>query len=321
MYNFVSDMRIMTNKQVSVPNTPADDLTRLPPHKMGTNKMYDVVPDPPELMFLTTDTIRKHYSVYSIMMLLLQLYSVALMVTLVHPFSQVEHIRQVLPSRIVCHTNVVNGKLTVKWHHQQRCSGQVNTQKNPSDINIVEAPKNPVSDCSPIDIKKEGVKIFGRLAEKYIALDSSGGNCCYSGCTGCEYRLPGGGYIMADQSSSRPKWIPHYESCNTNQREHVTKWYTQLYLNNNVTVITKDDFVNHIMKLEYTPPLGGPYISASAAQITDVTLLQYIFETLAENTTKLTKYKMSIRIKQLSDGEEGMTWQSFERMIESINRI
>ena len=31
---------------------------------------------------------------------------------------------------------------------------------------------------------KEIVKLFGRLAEKYILLDSSGGNCCYSGCTG-----------------------------------------------------------------------------------------------------------------------------------------
>ena len=31
---------------------------------------------------------------------------------------------------------------------------------------------------------KEAVKIFGRLAEKYIMLDSSGGMCCYSACTG-----------------------------------------------------------------------------------------------------------------------------------------
>eukprot|EP00957_Ditylum_brightwellii_P062239 4722886-Ditylum_brightwellii.AAC.1 len=30
---------------------------------------------------------------------------------------------------------------------------------------------------------KEAVKIFGRLAEKYIMLDSSGGMCCYSACT------------------------------------------------------------------------------------------------------------------------------------------
>lgn len=31
---------------------------------------------------------------------------------------------------------------------------------------------------------KEAVKVFGRLAEKYIMLDSSGGMCCYSACSG-----------------------------------------------------------------------------------------------------------------------------------------
>jgi hypothetical protein len=31
---------------------------------------------------------------------------------------------------------------------------------------------------------KEAVKLFGRLAEKYIMLDSSGGMCCYSACSG-----------------------------------------------------------------------------------------------------------------------------------------
>ena len=31
---------------------------------------------------------------------------------------------------------------------------------------------------------KEMVKVFGRLAEKYIMLDDSGGMCCYSGCSG-----------------------------------------------------------------------------------------------------------------------------------------
>jgi hypothetical protein len=30
---------------------------------------------------------------------------------------------------------------------------------------------------------KEAVKLFGRLAEKYILLDASGGMCCYSACS------------------------------------------------------------------------------------------------------------------------------------------
>ena len=167
------------------------------------------------------------------------------------------------------------------------------------------------------DVKKEAVKIFGRLAEKYIALDSSGGNCCYSGCTGCEYRLPDGGYKMADQTAARPKWIPHYDVRIMKTNQHTTKWYTNLFLTPNVTAITKDEFVTGIVELEYNPPLGGPYLSASAAHITDTAVLQKVFDILAEGKTKLTKFKMSVRIKQLSNGEEGMTWQSFERMVES----
>jgi hypothetical protein len=186
-----------------------------------------------------------------------------------------------------------------------------------NDATLTSPQTSNVGIAASIDIKKEAVKIFGRLAEKYIALDSSGGNCCYSGCTGCEYRLPDGGYKMADQTAARPKWIPHYDIRIMNTKQHTTKWFTYLYQNSNRNAVTKDEFVNEIMNLEYVPPLGGPYISASAAQITDTIVLQKLFDVLAEDKTKLTKFKMSVRIKQLSDGEEGMTWQAFERMIES----
>ena len=164
-----------------------------------------------------------------------------------------------------------------------------------------------------IDSKKEAVKIFGRLAEKYIALDSSGGNCCYSACTDCEYRLPGGGYIMADQSASRPKWIPHYETRKTNNREHVTKWSSSLFVE--APSITKEEFLERLIALEYNPPLGGPYLSASMAAIEDFTTIHKFFDALAEGKEVVTKRKMSIRLKQLSDGEEGMTWQAFERIL------
>ena len=194
------------------------------------------------------------------------------------------------------------------------------SQSSASGGDTIDAiPGTTATVAAAIDIKKEAVKIFGRLAEKYIALDSSGGNCCYSGCTGCEYRLPDGGYKMADQTAARPKWIPHYDVRVMNTKQHTTKWSSNLFLHPNVTAITKDEFVNAIVNLEYVPPLGGPYISASAAHITDTTVLQKVFDVIAEEKTKLTKFKMSIRIKQLSNGEEGMTWQSFERMIENMD--
>jgi hypothetical protein len=164
-----------------------------------------------------------------------------------------------------------------------------------------------------IDPKKEAVKVFGRLAEKYIALDSSGGNCCYSACTDCEYRLPGGGYIMADQSASRPKWIPHYESRTTNNREHITKWSACLFLD--ATSISKEEFSERLISLEYSPPLGGPYISASMAAIDDLTTVHKFFNKISEGKQEISKRKMSIRLKQLAEGEEGMTWQSFEAIM------
>jgi hypothetical protein len=160
---------------------------------------------------------------------------------------------------------------------------------------------------------KEAVKIFGRLAEKYIALDSSGGNCCYSACTDCEYRLPGGGYIMADQSAARPKWIPNYESRNSNNREHISKWSSQIF--NQGPAVTKEEFVERVVSLDYVPPLGGPYVGASSGTIEDVTAAQRLFDVMADGKAKLTKFKMSVRLKQLADGEEGMTWQSFERVM------
>lgn len=143
-------------------------------------------------------------------------------------------------------------------------------------------------------------------------LDSSGGDCCYSACTDCEYRLPGGGYIMADQSAARPKWIPCYESRNANNKEHSTKWSTQLFVDG--PAVTKQEFVQRLtQELEFLPPLGGPYVGASAAAIEDTTAAEHLFDVLADGKTKLTKHKMSVRLQQLADGEEGLIWPTFQR--------
>jgi len=77
---------------------------------------------------------------------------------------------------------------------------------------------------------KECVKLFGRLAEKYIMLDASGGLCCYSACSDCEFRLPDGGYIMSEMSAARPKWIPCYEQRSQESgKEHSSKWSDEIF--------------------------------------------------------------------------------------------
>lgn len=56
----------------------------------------------------------------------------------------------------------------------------VPTSRNPTMTNRVRLNADVTTELEP----KEVVKLFGRLAEKYIMLDDSGGMCCYSGCSG-----------------------------------------------------------------------------------------------------------------------------------------
>jgi hypothetical protein len=159
---------------------------------------------------------------------------------------------------------------------------------------------------------KEAVKVFGRLAEKYIMLDESGGLCCYSACKDCEFRLPDGGYRMADQSSSRPKWIPVYEerSFASQNKEHVAKWKAEIFTNG--PAVTKEEFVTALVQMTYAPPLGGPYVSASAGKLESNTAAERLFEVLANGKEKLARHKMSVRLKELSGGEQGLTWPAFQ---------
>ena len=162
---------------------------------------------------------------------------------------------------------------------------------------------------------KEAVKIFGRLAEKYIMLDETAGMCCYSACSDCEYRLPDGGYRMADQSAARPKWIPSYVSRTINGKEHTTKWSSELFLEGE-TALDQTTFAERIIQLAYAPPLGGPYVGASAAAIEDTTVAMHLFHILANGKEKLTKARISTRLKQLAGGEEGMTWAKFQEALD-----
>lgn len=163
---------------------------------------------------------------------------------------------------------------------------------------------------------KEIVKLFGRLADKYILLDSSGGMCCYSGCTDCEYRLPGGGYRMTDQTASRPKWICSYDdrSFESSGKEHESKWSLELY-KDGALAVTKDEFVANMVEMKYNPPLGGPYLGASSAGIEDTSAVEQLFDILAGEKEKLTKHRMGSRIKEIADGEEGLTWAGFSEKL------
>jgi hypothetical protein len=164
---------------------------------------------------------------------------------------------------------------------------------------------------------KEAVKLFGRLAEKYIMLDDSGGMCCYSACSDCEFRLPDGGYRMADQSASRPKWIPVYEhrSFESQGKEHTSKWSTEIFSEG--PAVSKAEFIAKMTnEMVYAPSLGGPYLSASSATIEDDTLVGKLFDLLAGDKEKLTKHRMSTRMKEIAGEEEALTWPTFLSTLE-----
>ena len=168
---------------------------------------------------------------------------------------------------------------------------------------------------------KEVVKVFGRLAEKYIVLDPSAGMCCYSGCSNCEYRLPGGGYRMPDQSAARPKWIPCYESRTLGDGEktktHETKWSTSIFCDG--PSVSKETFIERVVALDYAPTLGGPFTPASKAAIEDTSTVAALFDILVANEKSkdddekpLTKFYMNKKMKEIAgEGQEGINWPAF----------
>ena len=219
--------------------------------------------------------------------------------------------------------SLVEGSDGFSVHVERRnlCHSLAATESSPTvpEENPIQAPAAAVS----ID-SKEAVKLFGRLAEKYIMLDASAGMCCYSACSDCEFRLPGGGYRMSDQSAARPKWIPNYDSRSANNKEHITKWSAELFgeeendadrVSDSALKLSQDTFVERIKQMAYAPTLGGPYLAASAAIIEDDGAAVALFHVLANGKEFLTRSKMSVRLKQLANGEEGLTWTMFERAL------
>jgi len=178
--------------------------------------------------------------------------------------------------------------------------------------------ENSSSSSSPstqIDAKEQ-VKIFGRLAEKYIMLDETAGMCCYSACKDCEYRLPDGGYRMADQSAARPKWIPVYQSRSINGKQHETKWSTMVWQDNDV--LDKAMFVERVLALDYAPTLGGPYLAASAAHIEDDTSISLLFDIISQGKPELSMKDAQRRWTEISNGEQGITWAMFTSLFDLI---
>jgi hypothetical protein len=66
-----------------------------------------------------------------------------------------------------------------------------------------------------------------------------------------------------------------------------------------------------MIDLVYAPPLGGPYIAASGAAMDGTGAAEALFHLLAGGKEKLTKHRMGLTLKELSGGEQGVSWKHF----------
>ena len=67
--------------------------------------------------------------------------------------------------------------------------------------------------------EEELARVFGRIADKYIYLDESAGQCCHSGCDNCEFR-----YDFDVMRAARPKWLVTYKERAFDSATHRAKW-------------------------------------------------------------------------------------------------
>lgn len=120
---------------------------------------------------------------------------------------------------------------------------------------------------------------------------------------------------MADSTASRPKWIPSYTERKFESlgKEHKSKWSSEIF--GDELAVQKGTFVDKLTGMEFVPPLGGPYVSKSAGSLEDPIAAELLWDILAGEKEKLTLHRMSTRLKELADGEEGVTWNAFERSL------
>lgn len=117
---------------------------------------------------------------------------------------------------------------------------------------------------------------------------------------------------MADSSASRPKWIPSYIERNFEAmgKEHKSKWAIEIFGDD--VAVGKETFIEKLTGMEFVPPLGGPYLSKSMGSLDDPGAAEALWGVLAGDKEKLTQHRMSKRLKELANGEEGITWKAFE---------
>ncbi|GMI27145.1 hypothetical protein TrRE_jg11621, partial [Triparma retinervis] len=165
--------------------------------------------------------------------------------------------------------------------------------------------------------KVEAAKIFGRISSKYILLDSSGGSCCYSGCTDCEFRDPSGGYKMSSMSAARPKWVVCYprRAFGTVEglKSHASPLLESVFKGEEGPKgrVGREEFERRLGDMEYAQQLGGPYMSLGEGQEMGEGSGGKMFDSLAEGKEAIGWRDVEKILREWSGGEEGITWDKW----------
>ncbi|GMI51236.1 hypothetical protein ScalyP_jg3107 [Parmales sp. scaly parma] len=182
---------------------------------------------------------------------------------------------------------------------------------------IPTAPTPSLPTSPPIDDEKEFAKLFGRIADKFILLDASAGLCCYSACADCEFRLPGGGYRMSEQTASRAKWVCTYSTRTTDTKSHTSRWAG--LFPDETTKVTKSEFITGVQNLPYIEALGPPFVSKKDATELSETCVARLWDVCVSannNKETISQLYLSRKLKELAGEEEGLIWSTFKTALD-----
>uniref|UniRef100_A0A7S1BTJ5 Uncharacterized protein n=1 Tax=Corethron hystrix TaxID=216773 RepID=A0A7S1BTJ5_9STRA len=80
-----------------------------------------------------------------------------------------------------------------------------------------------------------------------------------------------------------------------------------------LSAVTEEEFVEKVSAMAFAPPLGGSFCSAKDGKEIEPEIIRCFFRLLVrEGSEKLTRHRMSTRMKELAGDEEGLNWKNFE---------
>lgn len=126
-----------------------------------------------------------------------------------------------------------------------------------------------------------------------------------------------GSYKMAEMLAARPKWIvPYFRrsfGSASGLKDHSSKWMSTLFSSS--PKLTRSTFATEFKQLEYSQPLGGPYLSIpDGTDINDDSIDAFV-EFLFGDENEISKKKCENIVLTWKNGE-GLVWNDWVKLLE-----